>query len=246
LETEIQFLQGGQILFPTQYGNTIGYIDAEKTSDAVDLFLERTEATSFTEFKFEDLTPVNHSSAEIRQKILDNDIGMVIMPPQEIPWKTLWGFGKSSIMHLMFHTQIPFLLSKGNTKLKKILLCVKSTRSTRVLGTISFDLTRLFEAELTVLSVFTPNIDNQQREKIEALPANMEKLARSHGVPVIKKHREGNPIKEICAEAANYDLLIIGYSKQERSTIMNPDISLHLHHKAPCSILFVPWQTAGR
>ena len=246
LETEIQFLQGGQILFPTQYGNTIGYIDPEKTSDVVGIFLEKIEATSTAELRFEDLNLALHSSAEIRQKIIQDDIGMMIMPPQKIPWRTLWGFGKSSVMHLMFHTQIPFLLSKGGTEFKRILLCVKSNRSTRVLGTIAFDLTRQFEAELTVLSVFTPNIDMQQREKTEALPANMEKLARSHGVPVIKKHREGNPIKEICAEAANYDLLIIGYSKQERSTIMNPDISLHLHHKAPCSILFVPWQTAGR
>ena len=65
-------------------------------------------------------------------------------------------------------------------------------------------------------------------------------------VPILKKHAEGNPIKEIRRVAEDYDLLIIGYSKQGLSTLTNPDTTLHLLHKSPCSILFVPWQTAGR
>lgn len=246
LEAEIQFLHGGQILFPTQYGSTLGYIQADKTADAVEVFLEKTEATTSLELLFANLNPITHSSAEIRQRILQDDIGMIIMAPQRVPWTHLWGLAKSPIMNLMFHSQLPFLLLRGEPNFKKILLCINKTRSIRVLGTIAFDVTRQFDAELTVLSVFAPNIDKNQHEKIEVMPTEMKKLARTHGVSIQKKHSEGNPIKEIRKIAEDYDLLIIGYAKQGRSTLTNPDTTLHLLHKSPCSVLFIPWQTAGR
>ena len=246
LEAEIQFLHGGQILFPTQYGNTIGYFQSEKMSEAIEVFLEKTEATTSLELLFATLNPTTYSSAEIRQRILQDDIGMIIMGPQKVAWTHLWGFAKSPLMNLMFHSQVPFFLLRGEPKFKKILLCINKNRSMRVLGTIAFDVTRQFNAELTVLSVFAPNIDKNQHDKLEALPTEMEKLARTHGVSILKKHAEGNPIKEIRRIAEDYDLLIIGYAKQGLSTLTNPDTTLHLLHKSPCSILFVPWQTAGR
>lgn len=246
LEAEIPFLHGGQILFPTQYGNTLGYFQTDKTKETVAVFLEKTEATTSLELMYSTLSSEKRSGDEIRQRMIQDDIGMIIMPPQKIPWFHLWGMGKSPIMNLMFHAQIPFLLLRGEPKFKKILLCVNKYRSIRVLGAIAFDIVRQFDAELTILSIFAPNIDKSQQDKIESIPTEMEKLARTHGVSVHKKHSEGNPIKEIRRIAEEYDLLLVGYSQHDRSTITNPDISLHLYHQSPCSVLFVPWQTAGR
>ena len=246
LETELQFLRGGQIIFPSQYGEIIGYIDEEQTTEAVQIFLDKTQAESKAELHFSTLNPNRNSAAEIRQILVENKIGLIAMPFRKIHWSSRWGFRPSAVMTLMFNAQIPFLFSKKDLNPKKILLCIKSQRSLRVMTTIALDVARQFEAELTILSVYPPNIDQSQRNEIEKLPLEVEVLARAHGMAIRKQYAEGNPIKEIQAIAAEYDIAVVGFSQHKRSTFMNPDISLHLLHGAPCSLLFVPWQTAGR
>jgi nucleotide-binding universal stress UspA family protein len=146
----------------------------------------------------------------------------------------------------MFNSQIPFLVNRTKPAYKKILLAVGKEQSVSVLSIVAMDVVRQFDAELTVLTVYPPNIDKKRYNELEGLPGEVEVIARSHGLTVNKQFRDGNPIKQIRAAAKDYDLLIIGFAQQDRSTFGNPDISLHLFHKAPCSILMVPWQTAGR
>lgn len=246
LNTEIQFLQGGQIIFPTQYGRSIARIQGEPTGDIVQLLLDKTQASISSEILFTNVNPKVQSSALIRQYLLQNEIGMLVVHPKPISWFARWGFTISTIMSVMFSAQIPFLASRHNNAFKKILLCVKADETLNVLGTVALDITRQFEAELTVLSVYTPNIDQQQRDSLASLPNKLESLARSHGTTITKKYAEGNPIKEIRKIGTEFDIIIVGYSGHPRSTITNPDISLHLYHDAPTSVLFVPWQTAGR
>jgi hypothetical protein len=39
---------------------------------------------------------------------------------------------------------------------------------------------------------------------------------------------------------------VVGYSRRSYNTIFTPDVSLHLLHRTPCSIVFVPWNPAGQ
>ena len=149
-------------------------------------------------------------------------------------------------MNVMFNSQIPFLVQRGKPSYKKILLASGKKETVSVLATVAMDLVRQFDAELTVLTVYPPNVDKIRYAELEAIPNEVDNIARSYGISVAKQHKEGNPISEIRDCATDYDLLIIGYARQNRSTFGNPDISLHLYHKAPISVLFVPWQTAGR
>ena len=43
-----------------------------------------------------------------------------------------------------------------------------------------------------------------------------------------------------------FDLIVVGYSRRSYNTFVTPDVSLHLLHKTPCSIMFVPWNPASR
>ena len=146
----------------------------------------------------------------------------------------------------MFSSQIPFLVMREASYFKKVLLAVGKKSSVSVLSAVAMDIVRQFDGTLTTLTIYPPNIDKNRYAELESLPGEVEHIARSHGLTIAKQFRDGNPIKLLRSVGKDFDLMIIGYAQQNRSTFGKPDISLHLLHKAPCSILFVPWQTAGR
>ncbi len=250
LDRELSFLQGGQILFPSQYGTRIGVIDGKNDPALTAQLVKNSEVVGDVDVPFASINPETQSDAQIRNYLTENDIGLMILPPKPISWLARWGFRKSKIMELMFRAQIPFWVNNDSQSIKKVLVCIRNAKAMNVMGAISMDLARQFDAELTLLNVIPPNIDNEERRQITEIPAELQHMAISHGLNLQKTQVEGNPIREIIAHAKDYDLLIIGYSEHSRSTFANPDISLHLFHEIrSCpntSILFVPWQTAGR
>ncbi len=250
LDRELSFLQGGQILFPSQYGKHIGVIDGEHDPDFIAQLVAHTEVNGDYSIAFDTLNPLIKSEAEIRSYLAEHDIGMIFLPPKPISWFARWGIRQSKIMNLMFKTQLPFWVNNDTDNIKRILICVANPKAMNVIGATAMDVARQFKAELTLLNVFPPNIDQEGRKEIEQVPTELTHMANSHGINLIKTSTEGNPIREIIKHAKDFDLLIVGYSEHQRSTFANPDISLHLFHEIrSCpntSILFVPWQTAGK
>jgi trk system potassium uptake protein len=250
LNRELSFLQGGQILFPSQYGTRIGVIDGETDPALVEQLVNNSEVVGDVSVGFDTLNPETKSDAEIRSYLLEHDIGMMLLPPKPISWLARWGFRTSKIMNLMFKSQIPFWVHNKTDTIKKVLVCIRNPKAMNVIGAVAMDVTRQFNGELTLLNVIPPNIDQEERRTIEQIPSELQHMALSHGLTLKKKQVEGNPIREIISHVKDFDLLIIGYSEHPRSTIANPDISLHLFHEIrtcpSTSILFVPWQTAGR
>jgi trk system potassium uptake protein TrkA len=250
LDRELSYLRGGQILFPSQYGIRIGVLDGEHDPELMAQLVEHSEVVGDVTVSFESLNPELKSDAEIRNYLIENDVGMVFLPPKPISWLARWGFRTSKIMNLMFKSQIPFWVNNDTDAIRKILVCISEPKAMSVIGSVAMDVARQFNAELTLLNVIPPNIDQEERRIIEQIPTELQRLANTHGLPLQKRQSEGNPIREIIAHAKDFDLLIVGYSEHTRSTIANPDISLHLFHEIrTCpntSILFVPWQTPGR
>jgi nucleotide-binding universal stress UspA family protein len=250
LDTEMSFLQGGQILFPSQYGSQIGVVGLDKIQTMVNTVVANTEALKYSPISFETINPEIKSRAEIRQYLLEHEIGMIMLPPRPVSWVARWGFRTSKIMSLMFNAQIPFWVDNETKSIKKVMLCTNNPKSLNVLGTVALDLARQFDAELTSLNVFPPNISLEEREIIKQIPNELQHLAHTHGVEISKIEVTGNPISEIINQAADFELIVVGYSTHYRSTFNNPDISLHLFHQIRTlpntSIVFIPWQTAGR
>lgn len=250
LDRELSFLQGGQILFPSQYGTSIGVMNEGSPPAIMAQLLEHTEVNNDMQLSFAAVHPSFKSDAEIRSYLAENDIGMIFLPPKPISWLARWGLRTSKVMNLMFKSQIPFWVNNNTSSIQRILMCIANPKAMNVIGATAMDVTRQFNAELTLLNIFPPNIDLEERAIIELVPTELQYMANSHGINLAKISTEGNPIREIIKHAKDFDLLIVGYSEHQRSTFANPDISLHLFHEIrSCpntSILFVPWQTAGK
>ena len=65
LDTEMSFLQGGQILFPSQYGSQIGVVGLEQIKQMVDTVVDKTEAINHTPLSFETINP------ELKSRIMN-------------------------------------------------------------------------------------------------------------------------------------------------------------------------------
>ena len=78
----VVFLRGGQILFPSQYGKRIGVIDGENDPELIAQLVEHSEVVGDVTVSFESLNPELKSDAEIRNHLIENDIGMLFLPPK--------------------------------------------------------------------------------------------------------------------------------------------------------------------
>ena len=52
------------------------------------------------------------------------------------------------------------------------------------------------------------------------------------------------PFRKSGEHAQSVDLLVIGHSPMLRSSFFRPDVSLHILHDCPSSVLFVPWNSS--
>ena len=90
-------------------------------------------------------------------------------------------------MNLMFKSQLPFWVNNDTDAIRKILVCIRKPKAMGVIGSVAMDVARQFNAELTLLNVIPPNIDQEERNTIEEIPTELQRLANSHGLNLYKK-----------------------------------------------------------
>ncbi|MEC7987872.1 MAG: NAD-binding protein [Myxococcota bacterium] len=247
LDSEEQFIRGGRILFPTQYGSNIGYIELEEQEKKeVNWFVENTLASQSVQLKAQDFDLSSKKDTQITQTVNTEKVGCLVLKPSPIPWASRVGLTRSKQNQLLLASRVPVFVPRGSIPFKKILLAVGTQEHATTVAAIAVDLCRQFEATLTSLSVITPHSDEKEADDIEKIPKQISQIARSNGIEIERIVDKGNPIHKIREHAAQYDLLILGYSRSSRNTIFKPDISMHLLHDTPCSTLFVPWDAARR
>jgi len=247
LDSEEQFIRGGRVLFPTQYGQNIGYIELEeKHKQEMNWLEENTLASHSIQLKAQDFDVQKKEEEMISKSLHTDNIGCLILPPKPISWVARMGLTRSPQNQILLSSRVPVLIPRGTLPYKKILMAVGTQEHAPTVASIAVDLSRQFEASLTSLSIVTPHSDEKDTEELEKIPKKIAQIARSNGIELERVVDKGNPIHKIREHAANYDLLILGYSKASRNNIFNPDISMHLLHDTPCSTLFIPWDAARR
>jgi Trk K+ transport system NAD-binding subunit/nucleotide-binding universal stress UspA family protein len=243
LDSKQQFIRGGKLMFPTQFGPFIGHprLDHKEQSE-INWFQENTLAHSMHEFKEMDFSkdvPKNLANELVQEKI-----GCLVLPPKPIPWFSRFGFTNPLQNKILLSANVPVFVPRGTFPFQKILLAVGQQEKAGPLAAIAVDLARQFDAKLSTLCVISPHSDNKEAEEIEQIPKEISQIARSNGIETEKMIDKGNPIHKIREHASNFDLLILGYSNFSKNSVFTPDISLHLLHDTPCSILFIPWDVA--
>ena len=246
LDTEEAFIRGGQMLFPTQYGGLIGYVHTPKSEEESNWLQKNTLAKETKKLLYKDINPPDAVEKHISDFLVSENIGCLVLPPRTLSSFQLIGFTSSQHKKLLVSAQVPVLICRGTFPYKRILLSVSETEHSSVIVGIAFDLARQLKAELSVLTVIHPQASESEVEKLKTLPKQISLSARRHNLEVQCLLKTGNPIQVIRKTAEDYQLLVVGCSHRTSNTFFNPDISLHLLHKTPCSTLFVPWNPTSR
>lgn len=166
-------------------------------------------------------------------------VGCVVSAPKPLgPFARILGI--PNIIALAHRLSCPLLISRQTMPYRKILVPCSGTRSTGLALETAIDLARHLDAEVDIIVVVDPLIQSGagSREWAEESLAQARQIGGMFRFTINEVVREGNVVKEMIAQAVNYDLLIIG-STTQGATLMFPHIGEHLVQDVPCSVLVV-------
>jgi len=248
IESVGRFIHGSESVFPTQYGVRIGFVGTDKAPATAKWLLQKTKAEDLIEVDHNQIDPRIHTPEETSLALTQQRVGCLVMDSAPISLTSRLGFTRSARKKLLLAARVPILIARSTPPIKKILLAVSGEQNINAIAVVAIDLAHLVGAELSVLTVLPPSISasNETLQPLRKIPNRVAHIARFHGVTVECLLDEGNPIERIRHHASSYDLLVVGHSRHRRNTVFSPDVSLHLLHKTPCSVMFVPWNPAGQ
>lgn len=243
------FIHGSEPSFPGQYGANIALIsDGEVARSEATLLHEQTLSEELLTLDPDSFDPRIISKEDIALAIARRQVGMIVTDDTKVELLARLGFRRSTRQAFIAATRVPVLLARSGRPYKRILIAISGDQSLNSVAIVGIDIARLCEAELTVLTVVPPSLSSSEetRAPLLELPRRVASLATMHDLEIQVRVEEGNPIERIRSVAEDYDLIVVGYSQRAYNSIFTPDVSLHLLHKTPCSVVFVPWNPAGR
>lgn len=244
-----RFIHGSEPVFPGQYGANIGLFGSKKDA--------KTEAEWLhTKLRSEDLQAVDPDAFDPRVLSVEDTalalaqrkLGLLVLDDAPVRWPARLGLRRALRREFIAATRVPVLIARSGRPYKKILLAVGGAESVNAISVVGIDIAHLVGAELAVMTVLPPSLSGSEggSAALLELPKRVAALAEMHNLEIETRIEEGNPIERIRAVAEGYDLLVVGYSRRSYNTIFTPDVSLHLLHNTPCSVMFVPWNPAGQ
>ena len=190
------------------------------------------------------------ASTELAQKMTDaireSNVGMLVSEARPIPWLARIGLQKSQQHRLLSSSPIPVFIPRKSKTFSKILVAIGKEEYSATIVSIAVDVARQFDASLCSLTVVHPHADQKEAQSIEELPKQIMQIGRANGIEIESIFENGNPIEKIRSTAQDFDLLIVGFSGNQKNNVFKPNISLHLLHNAPISTLFVPYSLARK
>jgi nucleotide-binding universal stress UspA family protein len=242
------FIRGGRPVFPGQYGARLGVVGDDKVLEEAEALRGPLSVEAVDRVDLDALRPDQSTDAQVRNHLATLHLGLLLLPPSPVPYLARIGLQRSTRKRLLLAARLPVLVARGSAPYRRVLVAGDSDADLEHLARVAVDVARLCGAQLRVLTVTPPAlaVGADDLASHEAVPRRMAHLARLHGVEAEVTIDRGNPIERIRHHAREADLLVIGISPKRRSTIFDPDVSLHLLHDCPCSTLFVPSNRAGR
>lgn len=244
-----RFIHGSEAVFPGQYGANIALIaEGDVAQTEANWLHERLRSEELMTLDPEPFDPRVVSKEDIALAIARRQIGLVVLDHRVVSLLARVGIRAAVRRRFIAATRVPVLIARSDRPYKKILLAVGGDQSVNAISVVGIDIAHLVGAELTVMTVVPPSLSagEEIRGPLLELPNRVAALARMHGLEISVRIEEGNPIECIRTVAEEFDLIVVGYSRRTYNTLVTPDVSLHLLHKTPCSVVFVPWNPASR
>ncbi len=249
MDVVTSLLRGREPLFPAQFGTHVG-VAGGPTAEALGAWLaEHTHAHGTVGIDSEWVDGHELPVSEAAAAILRRGTGVLVVEPRKLSVWARMGLTRARRKMLMVSMQIPWLVARERGEWRRILLAVGERQHAETIALVAIDIARQTRCSLAVLTVAEAALSRSEEEvaAISEIPKRICKFARLHGVEHVEvRQDEGNPIERIRHHAREFDLLIVGYSRNVRTSLLSPDVSVHLLHDAPTSVLFVPWKPMAR
>ncbi len=170
----------------------------------------------------------------------EENIGLVVLRP--LAKSFFKALTSSEMMELAHSLPCPMLVSRRSMPYGKILVpFTRAPRSELALET-AIDVAEEVEATVDAAVVREPdfihNDDGQEEGSSTERFKRVRELSHIRKISIGEVAREGNPVRELTALAADYDLMVVGSSSDE-TDFFSPNIGELLTERTPCSVLVV-------
>ena len=188
-------------------------------------------------------SPVFGSYGSVAAKhVVTKDCGFLIVPDEHFRFLERVGIRRTALSEIIRQLRSPIAILRGSQPYEKILLPVTYTSASTPAARLAFDLVRIYQAKVTMVTVTAPRfvVGARAIEDQKAALGKMTHLANLYGLKVEEVHLEGNPIEEVLKLSRDYDLMILSHGKSRRQSFFNPDVSQHLLRRAPITTMVLP------
>jgi Trk K+ transport system NAD-binding subunit/nucleotide-binding universal stress UspA family protein len=159
-------------------------------------------------------------------------------------WR-FWGACRSEA-RLCDRLRAPVIFARGKAPYRKILLPFSDSPLSLQAAETAIDLTRMFQARLTVLRVESPELisGKEAGRFLESFTA-IQRLAQLYELQPEYLHLVGNPVRQVAERSAQHDLLVVARRWRRRNSFFDPDVALEIARRARCSVLVLTVRPEG-
>ncbi len=166
--------------------------------------------------------------------------GVVVLPP--LPAPRFDSLAKPVLIALAHRLPCPLLVARGTHPYENILVPYNGTRASNRSLEVAVDLATQLGGSVTVAVVEEPGFLHEEAlDETSWLETVLGRVRERTHILKTKLHeevRKGNPVKEISALAADFDLLVLGSTTRGKE-FFSPHVGELLARKVPCSVLIV-------
>ncbi len=200
--------------------------------------------TMFDQWPQSRLPRVETYSAEEDLRVLHRvcqaqNTGLVLRPPLVGSWADI--FKRPPHVELAHSLGCPLLLGRGAKSYERIAVAFNGS-SVAVAGMeVAIDVAR--QTGGTIEAIVVQESDVVQGpgggEWVDDVLASLRELAHVHKIAIAEQLREGNPVREIVAAAAESDVVVMGCSRAQKR-LLTPNIPELVTRRTKGSVLLVP------
>ena len=244
LQYGIRIVAIGEARLPERYRSELEFFTARTRTRALRLLVPQSAASPEMHLDRVRVEVATFSAPEgpealIRRDLSSLDCGCLVVPKKPPSWLSRLGLVRPSFARLMELLPCPILLAAGTHPYRRILLPVTDPEASLLSAELAIDLSRQLDLRITAISVTAPSFiggHEAVEEQKRALKTVID-MASLYHMKIEQVHREGNPVTEITREAGDGDLLIACSRAGRRTSVFNPDPTMHVINRASCSVL---------
>ena len=174
--------------------------------------------------------------------VITHDCGLLVIPDERFRFLERLGLRRTALSSIFKQMESPMAILRGSEPYRKILLPITDVEGSMDVARLAFDLARIYEASVTVITVTAPRFvvgSHAIEDQKEAL-GKITHLANLYHLEVEQLHREGNPVEEILELSTDFNLLVLAHGRKRKPSFFNPDVSQHLVRRAKITTIVLP------